>query len=275
MGIGLEPTPISARSQAQDRGIDYLTFLGHATAVLRLGGTTVITDPVLRRWVGPLRRRGSIDTGPVESVDVAAISHLHRDHLDRRSLRMLPPDAPIIVPRGAGRLAADAGVRRIIEVSAGDEISVGTLRIEAVPALHDPRRGYTRLGPRAEPLGYVISSGERHAYFAGDTELFAEMTKLRPLDLALLPVGGWGRSVGPGHLDPEDAARALILLRPKLVVPIHWGTYAPAGVGALWRDRLLSAPYKFKWHAQELAPDVRVQVLQPGHGLTLDEWEAR
>ena len=79
------------------------------------------------------------------------------------------------------------------------------------------------MGRPADALGYVIAGGGRRVYFAGDTELFEEMSELRPIDLALLPVWGWGPSLNPGHLDPAGAARALALLRPRVAVPIHWG----------------------------------------------------
>ena len=93
----------------------------------------------------------------------------------------------------------------------------------AVPALHDGRR--TPVGQAGEDaLGYVIAGGGRRVYFAGDTELFEEMSGLRPLDLALLPVWGWGPSLNPGHLDPAGA-RALALLRPRVAVPIRLGTF--------------------------------------------------
>src|SRR6185503_2691890 len=100
-------------------------------------------------------------------------------------------------------------------------------------------------------------------YFAGDTGLFAGMARLPTLDLALLPVWGWGPRLGPGHLDPVGAAEALTLLRPRIAVPIHWGTYSP-----LWYLRppaYLSEPgVAFAREAARLAPEVEVRVLTPG-----------
>jgi L-ascorbate metabolism protein UlaG (beta-lactamase superfamily) len=111
-----------------------------------------------------------------------------------------------------------------------------------------------------------VIAGERRVYFAGDTDLFAEMAVLAPeLDLALLPVWGWGPKVGPGHLDPVRAAEALRLLQPRMAVPIHWGTLAP-----FWkRARGLAAEpaLAFQRHAREVAPDVEVRVIPPG-GMT-------
>ena len=115
-------------------------------------------------------------------------------------------------------------------------------------------------------------SGSRAIYFAGDTGSFAAMAGLAggPLDLALLPVWGWGRTLGPGHLDPEAAARALTLLRPRRAVPIHWGTYATAWTRRRASPAFLSEPpEEFARHAARLAPAVGVVVLQPGGAMPL------
>jgi L-ascorbate metabolism protein UlaG (beta-lactamase superfamily) len=168
----------------------------------------VITDPVLRDWIGPLRRQSPPPRPqPLESADVVVLSHLHRDHLDLPSLRRFPRATPVIVSSGAGSLVArKSGASEVLEVTVGDEISIGEVTITAVPASHDARRD--RWGISAPPLGYVIASARRRVYFAGDTGLFREMADLRPLDLALLPVWGWGPRLGratwvppmrPGH----------------------------------------------------------------------------
>ena len=89
-------------------------------------------------------------------------------------------------------------------------------------------------------------------------------------DVALLPVWGWGPSIGEGHLDPETAARALTLVRPRLAVPIHWGTFYPAGVRRWRPEPLVEPPQEFARLARELAPGVEVRVLQPGSETSLD-----
>jgi len=117
-------------------------------------------------------------------------------------------------------------------------------------------------------LGYLLTGSVR-VWFAGDTDLFDGMGGFGDdLDVALLPVAGWGPRVPRGHLDPERAAQALALLRPRVAVPIHWGTYRPAhrGPGA----RFLREPAeKFVREAASLAPEVDVRVLQPGEQLAL------
>jgi L-ascorbate metabolism protein UlaG (beta-lactamase superfamily) len=249
--------------------MDRLTYIGHATTLLRLDHASILTDPVLRRWLGPLRRQGPRpEPEPLTAVDAVLISHLHRDHLDLPSLRRLPTSTPLVVPRGAARWIANAGANQIREIGRGETISVGRVEVTAVRAVHDGRRD--PWGRRIEPLGYLIAAGGRTVYFAGDTDLFPQMSDLGPLDLALLPVWGWGASVGPGHLDPEGAARALKLLRPRLAVPIHWGTFYPAGLGRLRPKPLARPPLEFARLARALAPEVEVQVVQPGSEISLE-----
>jgi L-ascorbate metabolism protein UlaG (beta-lactamase superfamily) len=117
---------------------------------------------------------------------------------------------------------------------------------------------------RAHPVGFVVR-GSRSVYFAGDTDIFPGMDDLRPIDVALLPVAGWGPTLPPGHLNPRSAAESLLLLRPELAVPIHWGTFrtplAPPPDNA--------APQEFLRAAAELAPDVEVRVLQIGESCPL------
>jgi L-ascorbate metabolism protein UlaG (beta-lactamase superfamily) len=195
-------------------------------------------------------------------VDGVLISHSHFDHLDLPSLARLERSVRVVVPRGAGILVRRRGFGDVVEVEEGDELELGTLRVRAVPADHDAAR--RPLGVRAQPVGYVVR-GSRSVYFAGDTDLFAGMDELRPVDVAVLPVAGWGPTLPPGHLNPRSAAEALVLLRPALAVPVHWGTYrtplAPPPDDA--------APQAFVRAAAELAPDVEVRVLQIGQSCPL------
>jgi L-ascorbate metabolism protein UlaG (beta-lactamase superfamily) len=139
---------------------DRLTYVGHSTTLVRLGGTSLLTDPALRGWIGPLRRHGSPPGGePTTAPDAVLVSHLHRDHLDLPSLRRLPPDTPLVVPRGAAAVASKTGAREIREIALGQTISVGALKVTAVPALHDGRRA--PWGKPADALGYVIAGSGR------------------------------------------------------------------------------------------------------------------
>ena len=195
----------------------------------------------------------------LRDIDMVLISHLHWDHLDVPSLRALGMDTPIIVPAGAGSWLSGIGFTGVREMAVGDDLAVGDIVIEAVPAFHSAFR--PPAGPTADPLGYMVR-GSRSIYFAGDTDLFDGMAALaRPgeeIDVALLPVWGWGPVLGRGrHLDPERAAEALRLIRPRAAVPIHWGTYWPHAMGRVLPARLVEPPAAFAEYAAELAPDVR------------------
>lgn len=249
--------------------MDRLTYIGHATTLIRLGQTSILTDPMLRGWLGPLRRQGPSPKQQLASIpDIVLISHLHRDHLDLRSLRRVPPRTPMVIPRGAGPWVGKAGSRRLVEVGVGESASLDGVELTAVPAVHDGHRH--RWGAEIQSLGYRIRGNGLTVYFAGDTELFDEMSDLGPVDLALLPVWGWGPSVGQGHLNPETAAHALTLIRPRLAVPIHWGTFYPAGLRRLRPEPLARPPMEFARLAHEVAPEVEVRVLQPGSETPLE-----
>jgi len=241
-----------------------LTWLGHSTVVIDLEGTRVVTDPVLRARVWHLRRERVAATDALKDLDAILLSHTHYDHLDLRSLGRLDRNLTVVAPRGVGRLVRRRGFGRVFELEVGEELALGAVRIRATHAEHESSRG--PFSPSTPSLGYVVD-GRARIYFAGDTGLFPQMSKIAPVDVALLPVAGWGPRLPAGHLDPAGAAEALRLLRPKAAVPIHWGT--------LWRlfaDRPNDRPAReFVRIARELAPEVDVRVLSIGETLPLPE----
>ena len=235
-----------------------LVYVGHATVLIELDGVRLLTDPVLRQRVWHLRRRVPLDAAELERIDAALLSHTHFDHFDRPSLRRLGRGMTVIVPVGTRSLVR--GFRDVREVDVGDEVRIGDLTVRATPAVHKSARLTLRPAPS---LGFLIS-GSRQIYFAGDTDLFEGMSALAgSIDVALLPVSGWGSKVGPGHLDPLRAAQSLRLLKPTLAVPVHWGTFSP-----LNRSTSADPPEAFRRYAAELAPEVEVRILDPGTALT-------
>jgi L-ascorbate metabolism protein UlaG (beta-lactamase superfamily) len=289
---------------------DRIVFLGHATVLIECDGVRLLTDPLLRGRVAHLRRQvPPVDprvlaewaewTGP----KTVLISHLHHDHLDPASLRLLGLDTSLLVPAGAGEWLRGRGFANVTELRAGEvtgTAGAGGLTVTAVRARHDGRRHPG--GRRAETLGYVVR-GSRTIYFAGDTELFDEMSDLlggvsepmrgasggapagasesvreasgrapagtSRIDVALVPVAGWGPKLGPGHMDSLDAARAIARLAPRIAIPIHWGTLLPLGGARRHRDLLYDPPRLFARHVARLAPDVEVRILEPGEGILL------
>jgi L-ascorbate metabolism protein UlaG (beta-lactamase superfamily) len=226
------------------------------------GGVRLLTDPVLRGRIMHIRRHGPVPETP-ESVDAVLVSHLHYDHLDLPSLRKIGTQVRVIVSCGAGAYLRKAGFVAVDELQAGESTAVEAVSVTATPAEHDSRR--RPLGPSAEPLGFVSRTSKHSVYFAGDTDVFAAMDEIGPVDVALLPVAGWGPKVPAGHLNPQSAARAAALIRPRVVIPIHWGTLHSARVGSWFRD----PPHAFAAHVAEVAPEVEVRVLAPGESLEL------
>lgn len=241
-----------------------ITWLGHASVLLELDGVRLLTDPVLGRRVGPLVRVGGapVEASELGRIDSVLLSHLHGDHAHVGSLRRL--GAPVIAPSGAGDWLRGAGVSDVRELSSGASVDVSGVRVAATPALHDDRR--RPFGTHADPMGFVVR-GSLGVYFAGDTDLFDGMADLRgKVDVALLPVWGWGPSVGEGHLDPERAAAAVAMIEPRIAIPIHWGTFALPWARGGDTDR---PAREFEELVAEVAPGVEVRLLKPGESVDL------
>jgi L-ascorbate metabolism protein UlaG (beta-lactamase superfamily) len=245
-----------------------ITFVGHASVLVEMDGERVLTDPLLRNRVWHLHRhRPRIAPELLLDLSAVLISHAHLDHLDFPSLRRLGLENQFISARGTAQILQKGGIQNVVEINCGEQIAVGPLSITATYAEHDGAR--YRYGKQAESLGYVINGSSR-VYFAGDTELFQGMEDLAgKIDVALLPVWGWGPNLGPGHMDPHQAAQALQLLRPEIAIPIHWGTFLPFGLKWFLPRILTEPPRAFASFAEKLAPEVTVVILEPGESVEL------
>ena len=246
-----------------------ITYLGHASVLVETGGVRLLTDPVLRsRIIHLSRARGDIDPHKLENIDAVLISHAHWDHLDIGSLKLLDPGTLFIVPQGIDRILRREKIRNLVVLEPGESTPVGDVIIKATYADHDGDR--LRYIGHEEAVGYMIQ-GSITVYFAGDTDIFPEMSDMAgEVDVALLPVWGWGPTLGDGHLDPSRAAVAAQMIQPDIAIPIHWGTYFPFGLRWFMRHVLSEPPITFKRKTAELAPDVKVVILPPGEALMVD-----
>lgn len=205
------------------------TWLGHSTVVLDLAGIRLLTDPVLRPRLGVLRRRTDLPVHPhVSDVDAVLLSHLHHDHADLPSLRRVGHAPVLTAPvnavwaRARGLPAPDIAREQWVAVGPAVEVRLVRADHSARPMPHRPNGA----------VGMLVRGGGVVVWFAGDTSLHPQIVDLpeiagAPIDLALLPVGGWGPRLSPGHMGPTEAAEAAALCGARHVLPIHFGTLHP------------------------------------------------
>ena len=210
-----------------------MTFLGHASTVIEMDGVRLVTDPVLRRTVGPLYRRVPRPlTGPLVDPDAILISHLHLDHYDPRSLRLFRRDTPVFAPVGAGSCAG-AGSRTSTRSRPASGCASARWRSSPrTPGTAGPATRWRR-GPRA----WATSSRGPTPWTSRATRRSSPHRRrvAERLDLACCPSPASAPLMPEfKHMSPRHAVQAMELLRPRLVVPIHWGTYHLPGT-ALFR----------------------------------------
>lgn len=243
-----------------------ITWLGHSTVVLDLDGVRILTDPLLRSHAGLLRRLAPRpDPASWDRPDAVLLSHLHHDHAELRSLRML---------RGAPLLSAPANVAWLRRRKLAHTVSLGDgwtpvgsgVQIRQVPAEHHSRPMPHRPN---DANGQLVRGQSGIVWIAGDTGLFPEMAALPamaggPIDVALVPVWGWGPRLSAGHLTPETAARAVAMSGARFALPVHWGTLHPPFVTYFARSWLERPGHRFAAAVAEQAPGCTAVVLAPG-----------
>lgn len=206
-----------------------ITWWGHASTTVELGGVRIGTDPLLTDRLGYLRRHGPSPRREATRLDLVLVSHLHNDHLHAPSLNRVSDDATIVLPRGARRYARGLRDSRLVEVEPGDAVDVAGVRIDVLPARHDGRRHpYARRSAQAG--GFRVDDGTSSFWYPGDTGLHDAMSAVDPVDLAVVPIGGWGPTLGPEHMDPVQAVEAVRRVGARWAVPVHYGTFWPIGM---------------------------------------------
>lgn len=252
-----------------------VTFAGHSTVLIETAGVRLLTDPLLQRRVGHLLRHPEPVAPELwRDLNAVLVSHGHLDHLHMASLKKINREVPVITAHGLARTIGKAGFADVTELAPGESLQVGDARVTAVFAEHEVKRH--PLADHSPALGFVVGGtpGPR-VWFAGDTDVFDAMSDLArpplgPVDLALVPVWGWGPKLGPGHMDPKAAAAAVRLVQPRVAVPIHWGTMLPAGMARLRGELLVNPPHAFARFVDALGLSTDVRILLPGQSTELD-----
>jgi len=216
-----------------------VTWIGHATTLIRLGDQWVLTDPALTEDIGPgpVRverlvppRPGIADLPP---IDIIVISHADYDHLDVPSLRRLAwrnPDTTVYVPLGTGPLVRLAGFRDVHELDWFQSAQHGDVTVETVPAIHGVRRPPYGLNSMLW-AGWILEVDGTRVYFAGDTgfgSVFADIRRRSgPVDVALVPIGAWSPRwfQESFHVSPDQALEIAGILGARTAIGIHWGTF--------------------------------------------------
>jgi L-ascorbate metabolism protein UlaG (beta-lactamase superfamily) len=211
-----------------------VTWAGHASWVVRIGGLTVLTDPVWSRRIPGTPARITpvgVAWSALPPVDAVVISHNHYDHLDAPTLKRLPRDTALFVPAGLAGWFRRRGFTRVTELDWWEAAELGGVRFDFVPAHHWSRRTLTD-ACRSLWGGWVLSDavGPR-IYFAGDSgygPFFREIGRAHPgIDLALLPIGAYAPRwmLSPVHTDPEEAVQAFLDVGAAAMAPMHWATF--------------------------------------------------
>ena len=206
-----------------------LTWIGHASFLIQTAQSNLLVDPNWAKWLKVIKRirHPGLDIHDLPSIDLVLVTHAHFDHLDRRSLRRVAEDQPIVVPFAVGNLVHGLGFRSVHELDYWKSFEHGPARITLTPChhwgarlLHDSHRGFG---------GYIIEVGGRTIYHCGDTAFFdgfKEIGSRFQIDLALLPIGAYdppsGRDV---HMNPEEALEAFQQLGAARMVPMHYGSF--------------------------------------------------
>ncbi|HEY9226648.1 MAG TPA: MBL fold metallo-hydrolase [Gemmatimonadaceae bacterium] len=253
-----------------------ITYIGHATLLLELGGAKVLTDPNFDAKLGRFLPRVSppgIALEKLPALDAILLTHAHADHLSFDSLERLPRSIPLFAPPVIARWLRRLGFSHATDLAPGEMANVRDVAIHAASATHKGSRyGVDRW--RSAANMYLLDAGET-MFFAGDTALVEDSHYLverslwareRELDLALLPIGyapWWKPGFRKGHLTHEDALVLFERLRARVMVPYHWGTFRH--VTSTAHDAIR----RFRERAESHHLKAAIRIVEPGESLDL------
>lgn len=240
-----------------------ITWIGHASFLVQIGGRNILIDPNWSLWLKVIKRvrKPGLRIRDLPLIDLVLVTHAHFDHLDKRTLRAVAANQPIAVPFGVGSLVHDLGFERVHELDHWGSVAFGDLKVTLTPCHHwgarilaDQHRGYG---------GFVISQGGRSVFHCGDTayfEGFREIGERCPIEIALMPIGAYDAPTGREvHMNPEEAVQSFVELNAKWLVPMHYGSF-PLGL-----EPINEPPERLVARACELGIEDRVILLEEGH----------
>jgi L-ascorbate metabolism protein UlaG (beta-lactamase superfamily) len=251
---------------------DALTWIGHATYLVQLGGSSALIDPVMSHRIAGVIPRNiapGLDWPALPKIDLVLVTHNHRDHMDAPTLRKLGPDPVFVVPRGLGSWFERAGLRRVLEMDWWQREEVAGIGVTFVPAEHWSRRGLNDVNTSWWG-GYVLERGGIRVYHSGDTAWFDGFKRIGErcgaIDAAMLPIGAYAPRwfMQRQHMNPEDAVHAFGALGAARFVAMHWGTFKLTDEPLLEPPQLLRALWE-----RDAIPQTRLTIPAIGETLSL------
>ncbi len=251
-----------------------ITYVGHATLLIEIGGKKILTDPNFDPALGKFLARVSepgIAIDELPKLDMILLTHAHADHLSFRSLAAMER-APLYAPPAVARWIRRHGVSNAIDLAPGESLTSGNLTVHVQAATHSGNR-YVVDRWRRQANMYLIATKSESVFFAGDTAFMDDTTAMvdrelrgRRLDVALLPIGyapGWKVGFRKGHLTSGDALALFERLHARYLIPYHWGTFNHVTASAY--DAIDELREQVRTHSR--GADTRI--LEPGESLSV------
>ncbi|MEO6846611.1 MAG: MBL fold metallo-hydrolase [Chthoniobacterales bacterium] len=247
--------------QLKDKEI-CITWIGHASFLIQTREHSILIDPNWAKWLKVIKRirHPGIEIHDLPAVDLVLVTHAHFDHLDRKTLRKIAKDQPIVVPQHVGNLVHGLGFDHVCELSLWQQYTFGPIKITMTPAhhwgarmLHDQHRGFG---------GFLIEYEGRSVFHCGDSAYFdgfKEIGERANIEIALLPIGAYDAPTKRDvHMNPEEALQAFTELKAERMIPMHYGTFR------LSYEPLDEPPKRLLKHAKTLKLDDRISILTEG-----------
>jgi L-ascorbate metabolism protein UlaG (beta-lactamase superfamily) len=239
-----------------------ITWIGHASFLIQTPSQSILIDPNWARWLKVIKRirQPGIEIHDLPAIDLVLVTHAHFDHLDRKSLRAVASDQPVVVPEHVGGLVSGLGFRHVQELRCWQTFDLGELKITLTPArhwgarvLHDNHRGFG---------GFHIAYAGRSIFHCGDSAYFDgfhEIGQRLPVEIALLPIGAYDAPTKRDvHMNPEQALKAFVELGARTMIPMHFGTFR------LSYEPLHEPPKRLMDHAASLDLSGKICLLNEG-----------
>jgi len=239
-----------------------ITWIGHASFLIQTPEHSILVDPNWAKWLKVIKRirQPGMEIHDLPAIDLVLVTHAHFDHLDRKTLRAVASDQPVVVPEHVGGLVHGLGFRHVQELKCWEAFELGSLKITLTPArhwgariIHDNHRGFG--GFHVEYAGRSVFHCGDSAYFDG----FREIGERLPVEIALLPIGAYDAPTKRDvHMNPEQALRAFVELNAHTMIPMHFGTFR------LSYEPLHEPPQRLMDHANALHLADRICFLSEG-----------